>query len=89
LIVILTILAALHTAPSVWAWGRLGHRLTSRIAERRLTPEAKAAIEGEIGVSAIWEKSVSVLFEGENQTDTNFLFAEFANQIASQGDSLS
>ena len=27
-----------------WAWGRLGHRVISRLAEKQLTPKAKAAI---------------------------------------------
>ena len=27
-----------------WAWGRLGHRVISRLAEKELTPKAKAAI---------------------------------------------
>jgi hypothetical protein len=33
-----------RTATTVWAWGRLGHRAISRIAEKQLTPRAKAAI---------------------------------------------
>ena len=28
----------------LWAWGRLGHRVISRLAEKQLTPKAKAAI---------------------------------------------
>ena len=35
---------ALPTATPAWAWGRLGHRVISRIAEKQLTPQAKAAI---------------------------------------------
>ncbi len=31
------------TAP-VWAWGRLGHRVISKLAEKKLNPKAKAAI---------------------------------------------
>ena len=27
-----------------WAWGRLGHRVISRLAEKQMTPKAKAAI---------------------------------------------
>jgi nuclease S1 len=42
--VALALLVALQTATPVWAWGRLGHRLTARLAERHLTPKAKAAI---------------------------------------------
>jgi hypothetical protein len=41
----LTLLGALATATPAWAWGRLGHRLTARIAERHLNPRAKAAVE--------------------------------------------
>ena len=38
------LLHALPTAAPAWAWGRLGHRVISRIAEKQLTPAAKAAI---------------------------------------------
>jgi hypothetical protein len=40
----LTILVACQAATPAWAWGRLGHRLTARLAERHLTPKAKATI---------------------------------------------
>jgi hypothetical protein len=40
----LTLLLILSTAPPVWAWGGLGHRLTARIAERYLNPKAKNAV---------------------------------------------
>jgi hypothetical protein len=40
----LTLLATLQAAPPIWAWGRLGDRLTARIAELHLSPAAKAAI---------------------------------------------
>jgi len=43
-VVALAILVVVHSAPSAWAWGRLGHRVISRLAEQRLTPKAKAAI---------------------------------------------
>lgn len=33
------------TAPA-WAWGRIGHRVISRLAENQLSPQAKAAISG-------------------------------------------
>jgi hypothetical protein len=50
-------LAAFQTATPVLAWGRLGHRVTSRIAEKYLNPKAKEAIkallnEGETLVDA-------------------------------------
>jgi hypothetical protein len=38
------LLVALQMATPAWAWGRLGHRVISRIAEKSLTPKAKAAI---------------------------------------------
>jgi hypothetical protein len=37
-------LLALQAATRVWAWVRLGHRVISRIAEKHLTPNAKAEI---------------------------------------------
>jgi S1/P1 Nuclease len=40
----LALLITLQSATPVWAWGRLGHRVISRLAERHLTPQAKAAI---------------------------------------------
>jgi nuclease S1 len=40
----LTLLVILHTASPASAWGRLGHRVISRLAEKELTPPAKAAI---------------------------------------------
>jgi nuclease S1 len=40
----LIILITLQTTSSVWAWGRLGHRVISQFAEKQLTPKAKAAI---------------------------------------------
>jgi nuclease S1 len=40
----LTLLVIAGTTRSTWAWGRLGHRVISRLAEQRLTPKAKAAI---------------------------------------------
>jgi hypothetical protein len=40
----LALLAAFQTATPVLGWGRLCHRVISRLAEKRLTPAAKAAI---------------------------------------------
>jgi nuclease S1 len=37
-------LVIVQTATPVWAWGRLGHRVISRLAEKSLTGQAKAAI---------------------------------------------
>jgi nuclease S1 len=43
-IVALTLSINLQSATPTWAWGRLGHRVISRIAEKNLSPKAKAAI---------------------------------------------
>jgi nuclease S1 len=40
----LTTLVVLQTAPPAWAWGRLVHRVISRLAKKQLTPKAKTAI---------------------------------------------
>ena len=40
-IVALAMLITLQATTPVWAWGRLGHRVISRIAEKNLTPKAK------------------------------------------------
>jgi hypothetical protein len=44
LVAALMLPVALQSERSAWAWGRLGHRIISRIAEKQLTPKAKAAI---------------------------------------------
>jgi hypothetical protein len=57
---VLTLPIALQTATPVWAWGRLGHRVTSRLAEKYLNPKAKEAVkalldEGEsIADASLW-----------------------------------
>ena len=40
----LTLLIILQATTPAWAWGRLGHRVISRLAKKNLTPKAKAAI---------------------------------------------
>ena len=40
----LTVLFAWQSAPPAWAWGRLGHRVIARLAEKHMTPQAKAAV---------------------------------------------
>ncbi|MBQ7856773.1 MAG: S1/P1 nuclease [Alistipes sp.] len=44
-VTILTLALALMASYEVSAWGRLGHRTIAEIAERHLTPQAKANIE--------------------------------------------
>jgi len=43
-VVALTLLVIAGTTRHAWAWGRLEHRVISRLAKQRLTPKAKAAI---------------------------------------------
>jgi nuclease S1 len=38
------LLVDLQSTPPAWAWGRLGHRVISRLAEKQLTAKAKVAI---------------------------------------------
>jgi hypothetical protein len=40
----LALLVTFQATTPAFAWGRLGHRVVSRLAERHLTPQAKAAI---------------------------------------------
>ncbi len=44
LVLILTLLFQHQLTTPAWAWGRLGHRVISRMADRNLTSQAKAAI---------------------------------------------
>jgi hypothetical protein len=48
-VVILALLIAVQAATPAWAWGRLGHRVISRIAEKNLNPKAKAVIAELLG----------------------------------------
>jgi hypothetical protein len=48
------LLATLVTTTPAWAWGRLGHRVISRLAEKHMTPQAKA------GVAALLERGESL-----------------------------
>ena len=45
LILTLASLVATAGASPAWAWGRLGHRVVARLAERYLTDKAKAEIK--------------------------------------------
>jgi nuclease S1 len=44
LVQVSTFLVISASATPAWAWGRLGHRLIAKMAERHLSPEAKAAV---------------------------------------------
>jgi nuclease S1 len=39
-----TVLLTLVASSPAWAWGRIGHRVVARLAEKRLTPKAKAEL---------------------------------------------
>jgi hypothetical protein len=41
---LLALLVPFHFAQPVWAWGRLGYRVISRLAEKNLTPAARTAV---------------------------------------------
>jgi nuclease S1 len=40
----LTLLVCFQMTASAWAWGRIGHRVIAKFAEKKLNPKAKAAI---------------------------------------------
>ncbi len=41
---VLVLVVSFQTSTPAWAWGRLGHRVISKLADKNLTPKAKAAI---------------------------------------------
>ena len=43
-VILLTLLVIFQTATPAWAWGALSPRVTARVAEKHMTPEAKAAV---------------------------------------------
>ena len=43
-VAVLLMLTDAVSAPPAWAWGRLGHPVISRLAEKHMTQEAKAAV---------------------------------------------
>ena len=67
-IVALAVLIAIQFATPVWAWGRLGHRVISRLAEKQLTPTAKAAI-------------AELLEPGESLADTSLWADEHRREL--------
>ena len=68
LVVALTLVISLPTATPVWAWGRLGHRVISRLAEQRLTPNSREAIK-------------ALLDDGETLADASTWADEQARRI--------
>jgi hypothetical protein len=55
LIIALAMLITFQATTPVWAWGRLGHRVISRLAEQHLTDKAKA------GIKALLEQGESLV----------------------------
>jgi nuclease S1 len=43
-VIALALLIALQAATPPWAWGRLGHRVISRIAKQHMTEKARDAL---------------------------------------------
>jgi hypothetical protein len=43
------LLLTLLLTPSVWSWGRIGHRVVARMAEERLTPHALVVVHDLLG----------------------------------------
>jgi len=68
LAVVILLLVTLQTATPVWAWGRLGHRVTARLAERHLTPKAKESVK-------------ALLDEGETLADASTWADEHKREI--------
>ena len=64
----LTLLVGSQTATPAWAWGRLGHRVTARVAELHLTPRAKTEIKG-------------LLADGESLADCSTWADEHRRQV--------
>src|SRR5262245_31655917 len=62
------VVVATQLTPPVRAWGRLGHRLTARLADRDLTPQAKAAV-------------AALLAPGESLADASMWADEHKRQI--------
>ena len=63
-----TFLAIVGAATPAWAWGRIGHRVIARLAEKQLTPQAKAAI-------------VKLLAPGESLADASLWADEHRREL--------
>jgi hypothetical protein len=64
----ITILGMLGITTPTWAWGRLGHRVIARLAEKQLNPKAKAAI-------------VALLAPGESLADASLWADEHRREL--------
>ena len=65
----IVLLVVLQNSQPVWAWGRLGHRVISRIAEKHLSPTAKNSIK-------------ELLAEGETLADASTWADEYRGSVA-------
>jgi hypothetical protein len=45
LVIVLACAVIIESAAPAWAWGRVGHRVIAKLAERHLTDRAKAEIK--------------------------------------------
>ena len=52
-VIAVALLIALQTATPALAWGRLGHRVISRLAEKHMTPAAKAGVAALCGIERL------------------------------------
>ncbi|MBQ3208747.1 MAG: S1/P1 nuclease [Alistipes sp.] len=57
---VVILMAAILLPQFAMGWGRLGHRTIAEIAERNLTPKAKANIEKYTGGTPLWKYSLWV-----------------------------
>ena len=55
---VVILMAAILLPQFAMGWGRLGHRTIAEIAERNLTPKAKANIEKYTGGTPLWKYSL-------------------------------
>jgi hypothetical protein len=57
------------STPAAWSWGDIGHETTAEIAERQLTPKAKAFVRSILGVEPL---AVSATFPDKVRSDHRF-----------------
>ena len=66
---LLTISLLAVTASSAFAWGPNGHRVTGKIAQGHLTPQAQAEVTALLGVESLAEASTWPDFMRSNESD--------------------
>ncbi len=65
---LLAALAAWGAAPAAWGWGRMAHRASAKVAESRLSPQARAAIR-------------DLLEPGESLADASTWADEYSREV--------